>query len=115
LKYIYAVEIADFWKQAAESRTRVDVNGLLYRETSDRYHTRTSDLMDLISELRDRFHDVWLAEYTPFRLRATLGKFDLEFQYWWKLQMRIREITEHYRNGDALPALATVTGTGMGE
>lgn len=115
LKAIYAVEIAGFWKQASESRTRVDVNGLLYRETSDRYHTRTSDMMDLISELRDRFHDVWLAQFTPFRLRETLGKFDLEFQYWWKLQMRIREITDQYRNGDALPALQTVTGTGMGE
>lgn len=115
LKAIYAVEIAAFWKQASESRTRTDVNGLLYRETSDRYHTRTSDMMDLISELRDRFHDIWLAEYTPFRLRATLEKFDLEFQYWWKLQMRIREVTEHYKNGDALPALETMTGTGMGE
>jgi hypothetical protein len=115
LKYIYAVEIAGFWKQASESRSRVDVNGLLYRETSDRYHTRTSDMMDLISEVRDRFHDVWLAQFTPFRLRGTLLKFDLEFQYWWKLQMRIREITEGYRNGDALPPLESVTGTGMGE
>jgi hexosaminidase len=115
LKYIYAVEIAGFWKQASESRSGTDVNGLLYRETSDRYHTRTSDLMDLISELRDRFHDVWLAQFTPFRLRGTLEKFDLEFQYWWKLQMRIREVTEHYRNGDALPPLEKMTGTGMGE
>jgi hypothetical protein len=115
LKYIYAIEIAAFWKQASESRTRNDVNGLLYRETSDRYHTRTSDLMDAISELRDRFHDIWLTEYTPFRLRGTLEKFDLEFQYWWKVQMRMREVTEHYRNGDALPALETMTGTGMGE
>lgn len=115
LKAIYAIEIATFWKQASESRTRNDVNGLLYRETSDRYHTRTSDLMDIVSELRDRFHDVWLAEYTSFRLRATLEKFDLEFQYWWKLQMRIREVTEHYKNGDALPELEKMTGTGMGE
>jgi hexosaminidase len=115
LKYIYAVEIASFWKQAAENRSRVDVNGLLYRETSDRYHTRTSDLMDLISELRNRFRDVWLAQFTPFRLRGTELKFDLEFQYWWKLQMRIREITEQYKNGDALPPLEKVTGTGMGE
>jgi hypothetical protein len=115
LKYIYAIEIAAFWKQASESRTAADVNGLLYRETSDRYHTRTSDLMDLSSELRDRFHDVWLAQFTPFRLRATMDKFDLEFQYWWKLQMRIREVTEHYHDGDPLPALETVTSSGMGE
>jgi hypothetical protein len=114
LKAIYAVEIANFWKQASESRTRTDVNGLLYRETSDRYHTRTSDLMDAASELRDRFHDIWLAEYTPFRLRETLDKFDLEFQYWWKVQMRIREMAEHYHDGDPLPALQSMTGTGMG-
>jgi hexosaminidase len=115
LKAIYAIEIAGFWKQASESRTHTDVNGLLYRETSDRYHTRTSDLMDIVSEMRDRFHDIWLAQYTPFRLRATLEKFDLEFQYWWKLQMRIREVTEHYRDGQPLPALETMTGSGMGE
>ncbi|HWB84679.1 MAG TPA: beta-N-acetylhexosaminidase [Bryobacteraceae bacterium] len=115
LKYIYAVEIANFWKQAAESRTKNDVNGMLYRETSDRYHTRTSDMMDLISELRDRFHDVWLAQYTPFRLRETLEKYDLEFQYWWKLQMRIRTFTQHYQDGEALPALETMTGSRMGE
>ena len=115
LKCIYAVEIARFWKQASESRTRNDVNGLLYRETSDRYHTRTSDLMDAVSELRGRFAQVWRAEYTEFRLQGTLDKFDLEFQYWWKVQMRIRELTEHYHNGDALPALTSMTGAGMGE
>jgi hypothetical protein len=115
MKYIYAVEIAEFWKQASESRSRTDVNGLLYRETSDRYHTRTSDLMDVCSELRDQLHDVWLAQYKPFRLRSVQGKFDLEFQYWWKVQMRIREFTEHYRNGEELPPLQTMTAGGLGE
>jgi hypothetical protein len=43
-----------------------------------------------------------------------MEKFDLEFQYWWKLQMRIREITERYHNGDALPPLESVTGIEMG-
>lgn len=115
MKYIYAIEIANFWKQASESRSRVDVNGLLYRETSDRYHTRTSDLMDVSSELRDQLHDLWLAQYTPFRLRGVMEKFDAEFQYWWKVQMRIREFAAHYRNGEELPPLQTMTAGGIGE
>jgi hypothetical protein len=113
LKHVYAVEIAGFWEKAAASRSHADVDGMLYRETSHQYHTRTSDLMDEISELRDRFREEWLAEYTPFRLRLALEKFDLEFQYWWKLQIRIRELTARHRDGQPLPALETMTAGGL--
>ncbi len=111
LKYIYADQIAGFWRELGEHPKKIDVTTLIALETADNYHSRASDMLDAIGELRDGFREAWLEEYTPFRLSVALGKYDAEFQFWWRFQRRVTEMRERFRDGNQLPALETLTGS----
>ena len=105
LKYMYAIEINDLWKQAAANPDREKALGNLYVEITHKYHTRTSDLMEGILELKELFGKAWLDEYTPFRLGVALGKYDSEFQYWYTVQKRFVNIERYIDPKGELPAL----------
>jgi hypothetical protein len=107
MKYIYAGEIADFWKQVNEKPTGSNYWTLICIETRDKYHSRLSDMLDMIVITKEAFRRAWMNEYTPFRLGVALGKYDLEFQYWLKLQRRMENIT--FKAGEPLPPLEKIT------
>lgn len=109
LKYLYADEIAEFWKQMTENTKDKSLPGLIYREITFKYHTRTSDMLDAIIELKEIFQKAWLNEYTPFRLGVALGKYDLEFQYWLRLQRRLEEVNRNFRADEPVPSLESLT------
>jgi hypothetical protein len=111
IKYIYAGEIEGYWKQLSEKPDRYDFQTLVYRETAAKYHSRLSDLMDVIEETREAFRKAWLNEYTPFRLGIALGKFDNEFQYWLKVQQRVLSLS--FREGEQLPSIESVFIQGL--
>ncbi len=92
LKYIYANEIARFWKRLDEDEDKEERLLWVYREVSFKYHTRTQDMMDAITELKTLFHKAWDHEYEDFRLGIALDKYDLEFQSWLKMQIRLEDI-----------------------
>ncbi len=108
LKYIYAGEIADFWKQLDEAGNKDEMRRWMHMEVSFKYHTRTSDMLDAVIELKEMYQKSWLHEYTTFRLGVGLGKYDLEFQYWLKLQRRLDEIRSNFKAGDELPTLESL-------
>jgi hypothetical protein len=108
LKYIYAGEIDDFWKQLDEAGDKDEMRRWLHMEVSFKYHTRTSDMLDAVIELKEMYQKSWLNEYTTFRLGVGLAKYDLEFQYWLKLQRRLDEISSHFKAGDELPSLESL-------
>jgi hexosaminidase len=110
MRYVYAAEIAGFWKECTKNPDPRNVRSLLAYETSSKYHTRISDLLDEITELREKFRECWLNEYTPFRLGLALGKYDAEFQFWWRAQRSIEDVASHFKQGDTLPALDSVMG-----
>ncbi len=109
IKYIYAGEIADFWKQINESSNRIETMRKLYMELVYKYHTRTSDLLDVIMSTKELFSKAWLLEYTPFRLGVALGKYDYEYQFWLKFQLRLERLYQYYNDGDALPSLESLS------
>jgi hypothetical protein len=65
--------------------------------------------MYAITELREEFRSGWLAEYSPYRLAAALGRWDAEYEYWRRLQERFRFFSTDFREGDTLPPLDTFT------
>ena len=107
LKYIYAAEISDFWKQLDKNPGAKNFKALVHHETRARYHSRTSDMLDAIIETKELFQKAWLNEYTPFRLGIALGKYDMEFQFWLKFQRRLENL--NYIGGEALPSLESLT------
>jgi hypothetical protein len=51
-----------------------------------------------------------LAEYGPYRLGTTLGRFDAEYNYWRTLQSRFRNAGRHLDAKKGLPPLESVVG-----
>jgi len=107
MKYLYASEIAGFWKEVSENPTGSNYWTLICIETRDKYHSRLSDMLDMIVITKEAFKRAWMNEYEPFRLGVVLGKYDLEFQYWLKLQRRMENL--RFKEGEALPPLEKIT------
>jgi hypothetical protein len=107
LKYLYAGEIVGFWKQLSENPNSSDFTLLVERETSDQYHSRTSDMMDGIIEAKEIFLKAWQNEYSPFRLGLATGKYDQEFEFWLMFQRRVKKLK--YSEGEALPSLESLS------
>ncbi len=108
LKYLYAGEIAGFWKQLSEKPSASEFRLLISIESRAKYHSRTSDMMDAIIEVKEIFKKAWLNEYTSFRLGNAMGKYDHEFQFWLSFQRSLENLS--YREGESLPPLETLTG-----
>ncbi len=102
LKYLYALEINELWQQNKQHKNKAEWSKMFYYEVAHKYHTRTSDMLDAITELKGSFEQAWRNEYQPFRLAIALGKYDTEFQFWWKLQMQLNAFLEEYKAGDPL-------------
>ena len=105
MKYIYALEMAGYFKTLGRRPSRNDVQFYLGWEASARNHGRIMDLMDEISDLRGVYRSAWLAEYTDHRLRSVLGRWDAEYEYWRRLQTRLWDVIHGFKDGDTLPDL----------
>jgi hypothetical protein len=103
MKSLYATELADYWQQMGTHPTRRQVDLYIVTEMCEEDHSHIADLLDRIDELRDPYRTAWLEEYTPYRLRGALEKWDAEYQYWYRMQRRLRHFADNFREGDALP------------
>lgn len=110
MKYLYAGEIEQFWQQVKESPNKSEALSSMYMEIPFKYHTRTSDLLDAIIEMKEMFQKAWLYEYTTFRLGIALGKYDAEFQFWLRFQRSLETFNQYYKEGDPLPSLESISG-----
>jgi hypothetical protein len=108
LKYIYAGEISDLWVDLQESENINEKLDNFIMEVSFKYHTRTQDMLDAIIELKEMYKKAWLNEYHTFRLGVGLGKYDLEFQYWLKMQRRMDEFCRQYEPNAIWPSLESL-------
>jgi hexosaminidase len=109
LRFLAAVEIADHWKEFEQMpkdgmKWRMQFASGWFGQT----HGRAGDLMDAITELRQKYRAAWLDEYTDFRLASALGRWDAEYNYWRELQARLEPVSENVRMGEHLPPLQSV-------
>jgi len=104
MKFIYALEMADRWQQLGTRPSKQQVTSTL-NDLCCLGHFPAGDLMDGITELREDYRPAWLAEYAPFRLGTSLGKFDREFLYWNGFTRRMDKLREGFHDGDAFPPL----------
>jgi hypothetical protein len=105
MKYIYALDMAGYFKTLGSHPGRADVQFYLGWESSARNHGRIMDLMDEISDLRGTYTSAWRAEYTGHRLRSVLGRWEAEYEYWRRLQTRLWDLIHGFKEGDTLPDL----------
>jgi len=108
MKYLYADQISGFWQQLGKSPNPTDLSfysGEIYSHD----HSRIADLLDVISNLQEPYRVAWLEEYTPYRLRRVMARFDGELDYWWTVTKRLEYFENHFREGDTLPPLDSFT------
>jgi hypothetical protein len=102
-------ELAEMWKKLGTKRPPDQVWWNEWEsQTTYQDHSRLVDIMDAASGLRDENRSSWLAEYTPYRLKAQLNRWDAEFEYWRKVQSRIIVYSNNSHEGDALPSLESL-------
>jgi hexosaminidase len=108
-KFQTAPELEAMWRRLGPRHPKDEIwwneweSQVIYQD-----HSRLVDLMDAITELRGVYRSEWLAEYTPYRLESALGRWDAEYEYWRRLQARLGAFSENSREGDPLPALASI-------
>ena len=105
MKNIYAAEMASFWRELGSHPDRDRLSFYVSGESSSHDHSRIENLMDYSGDLQQAYRAAWLDPYTPYRLGTVMGKWNAEFQYWWKLQRRFHDFVAAFRSGDALPSL----------
>jgi hypothetical protein len=108
MKFQYAVEISERWRDLGPHPTGDQFWVLFESEVTTSDHARLADLMDAISELREPYRNAWLQEYMPYRLASALGRWDAEYEYWRRLQARFRAFLASYPSGEPLPSLEAV-------
>jgi len=108
MKFQYAVEIGERWRDLGPHPTGDQLWVLFESEVTTSDHARLPDLMDAISQLRESYRQAWLQEYTPYRLASALGRWDAEYEYWRRLQARLRAFLASYHTGEPLPSLESV-------
>jgi hexosaminidase len=102
-------ELIDLWRQVGTKRPDPDTWWNIWEsEVVYQDHSRTVDLMDAITELRAPYRAEWLEEYTTYRLRSALGRWEAEYEYWRRLQQRLQQFSDSSHEGDVLPPLETL-------
>jgi hypothetical protein len=107
-RYLDALEIAERWQKLSTDFHPERWWREFESEVPYQSHSRVVDLMDAITQLREFYRSVWLAEYQPYRLGTTLGRFDAEYDYWRRLQSRFRNAGRHLDVKKGLPPLESV-------
>ena len=110
MKYLYALEIADSWATLPAHPTREQIAGLLSQGIHFSTHSRLTDLMDAISQLRESYKQRWLDQYTGYRLNTALGRWDAEYEYWRRTQATFGEMSSGFQDNSALPPLDQLAG-----
>jgi hexosaminidase len=105
MKPLFALQIADYVERCRSARDEAAVRLFLRIETADKDHSLLADLADTAMELKEEFARNWLNEFTRYRLGAALGRWDMEYQYWRRLQMNLDLFSRSYKQGQEVPAL----------
>ena len=107
-RFLNALEIAERWEQISRDFHPESFWDEFESEVTYQSHGRAADMMDAITQLRELYRGVWQAEYTPYRLGTTLGRFDAEYEYWRSLQMKLRRAARDVSGEKTLPPLDSV-------
>ena len=103
MKFQYAVEIRAAWDglgpKPDESKLGNDFDNLVVSQQ----HGKIPDLMEGITELKPQYEEAWLREFTSYRLRAALGRWDAEYEYWRRVQAKLFGVLDGYDAAVGLP------------
>jgi hexosaminidase len=107
MKYLFAGDIAGMYTKYSKTRDTKEFR-MMMSEVTAYYHSKTVDMFDAIVETKEMFRQAWLNEYTSFRLGIPMAKFDMELQYWFKVQKLIDGVKWNAKENEELPSLQSL-------
>lgn len=113
MKFQYAGEIAETWKQIPAHSTWEQLHNVLFQGVSNDTHSRCMDMMDAVTELSAQYRKAWLEQYTPYRLGTALGRWDAEYEFWRHAQANFESVRTRYKAGEPIPTLQQITSPGF--
>jgi hypothetical protein len=108
LKFQYGVEIEAAWQALGSKPSPEQLENDFDNLVVSQQHGKLADLMEAITELKPQYERAWLEQYTTFRLAATLGRWDAEYEYWRVLQANLQNMLDSYDPARGLPLLNTL-------
>lgn len=108
MKLLYALEIQDIWSHLPGKPQKDQLQTAFATGITNSTHSRVTDLMDSIGELRDLYRSAWQAQYTDYRLFDALGHWNLEYEFWAKVRSRLEAFLSGFKSGESLPPLDSV-------
>jgi hypothetical protein len=108
LKFQYGVEIEAAWQALGSRPSPEQLENDFDNLVVSQQHGKLADLMEAITELKPQYEQAWLEQYTSFRLAATLGRWDAEYEYWRVLQANLQNMLDSYDPARGLPLLNTL-------
>jgi hexosaminidase len=108
MKFQYGAEITQQWKFLGTHPTPARLDNDFDNIVVSQQHGKLPDLMEGITTLKPQYEAAWLAEYTPYRLAAALGRWDAEYEYWRRFQANLYRTLEEYQPEHGLPAFESL-------
>jgi hypothetical protein len=90
-RYQVPVEIEDRWNKLGPRPRDMEYAHYFASGVVHQCHSLIVDMMDESTELKEQYKNLWLEEYTPYRLGSTLGRWDAEYQLWRGMQQKLQE------------------------
>ena len=112
MKFLYALDIEDIWTKLPKTPAKKELQSAFAVGITNSDHSRTSDLMDTISQLQESYRAAWRAQYTDYRLFSALGRWNAEYEYWRRAQTRLDGFVASFQSGQALPPLNELLSCG---
>ena len=103
-RYMFAGRISDVYNDHMYKRDKRRFNALMV-ELAHFYSSLMVDIQDLVVETRSIFEEAWLNEYTTYRLKIPLVRFDEELNNWLSVQKKLRRLNGLYAADESLPPL----------
>jgi len=105
MKCLYAVEWAGYFRELRANPTPKMIELYLGNQMNAMDHGMLADLVDTVTNLRDRYREAWLAESSSYRLGSALARWDAECELWRSTWSRLDYLLHHRPKDEPFPSI----------
>lgn len=105
MKCLYAVEWNGYFRELRANPTPKLIDFYLGMQMNAMDHGMMADLVDTVTNLRDRYREAWLMESTSYRLGSALARWDAECDLWRSTWSRVESFLRHRPKADEFPSI----------
>ena len=94
-RFVNAIQLNEKWEQLRQNPKLEIGSWLLFFDAEYASDGRTSELIDALGEIEAPYAATYLADYTPFRLRTVLNRFQYDQLFWRQIQLQMLQFYKY--------------------